>query len=127
MQHTADTGLDVRFLAEVARGERVPLPGGGDTTARFRYLADVASTSVVLARLVEGHQDAVAILAEAGREAPRGAALGVWAAAGRNGPLVATPVRNGWHISGVKPYASGASTLTHALVTADAADGPGCS
>jgi hypothetical protein len=67
---------------------------------------------------------ALAILAEAGVEPPVGAVMGVWAASIGGRGLVATPRDRGWHIHGVQPYASGASTLTHALVTADAPDGP---
>ena len=122
MQHAPEIGLEERFRVEIARAANVPLPGGGETSERFRYLADVASTSVVLARLVEGHLDAVAILAEAGTAAPEGE-LGVWAASSAGNRLVATRARGGWHIHGSKPYASGASTLTHALVSAEAPDG----
>jgi hypothetical protein len=124
MRDLATVGMSERFLEEVARAGAVPLPGAGDTAGRFRYLAGVASRDVALARLVEGHQDAVAILAEAGREPPEGAVMGVWAASSREGGLEATPTHRGWQIEGIKPYASGASTLTHALVTADAPDGP---
>jgi hypothetical protein len=123
MLRAPDRGLHERFRAEIAASASVPLPGGGRTAERFRYLTDVATRGVVLARLVEGHLDAVAILAEAGSGVPDGA-LGVWAASNASHRLVAMPAPGGWHIHGSKPYASGASTLTHALVSADAPDGP---
>ena len=110
MQDVAEVWMGDGFLAEIAGADRIPFPGGGATAKRFGYLADVASRSVVLARLVEGHLDALAILAEAGREAPHGAVLGVWAASSGASKLLATPAGRGWHIQGIKPYASGAST-----------------
>jgi hypothetical protein len=111
------------LVREARRGVRVPLPGCGHTAARFRYLEDVAGRDLALARLVEGHLDAVAILAEAGRAAPVGAILGVWAARGRSHDLVAEATARGWRLHGSKPYASGASMLTHALVSASAPGG----
>ena len=73
------------------------------------------------ARLVEGHLDALAILAELGTPAPAYARLGVWAAEpGQHVTALRTPA--GWHLEGVKPYASGANELTHALITARADD-----
>jgi hypothetical protein len=113
------SNVSARFIDEVERACRVPLPGSGKTLERFRYLADVARVNLAFARLVEGHLDALAIVAEAGRRVPLGAIMGVWAAKGRDAALSATPIRGGWHLYGAKPYASGASTLTHALVTAD--------
>ncbi|MDX6570672.1 MAG: hypothetical protein QOH15_3250 [Gaiellales bacterium] len=115
-------GAAAAFVNEVERGVRVPLPGSGDTAGRFRYLERVAAADLSVARLLEGHLDAVAILAEAGRAAPADAIMGVWAARSANHTLVAARSANGWRITGSKPYASGATTLTHALVTA-AADG----
>jgi alkylation response protein AidB-like acyl-CoA dehydrogenase len=112
------------FRAELARGVGVPLPGGGETATRHRYLEGVAARDLALARLVEGHLDAVAILAEAARPIPDGAILGVWAARAPANDLAAARTSRGWRLRGSKPYASGASTLTHALVTAATPDGP---
>lgn len=122
-ERAAASAVADAFLSEVGKTAAIPLPGSGDTPARFRYLAEVAGRSLPLGRLIEGHLDAVAILAEAGRERPAGAAMGVWAASGRDARLLATPAAGGWRLAGRKPYASGASTLTHALVTADTPDG----
>src|SRR5689334_9943551 len=58
-----DGGLDLRQL--VAAGlDRLPLPGSGQTLARWRMLAEVAALDLSLAKLFEGHTDALAILAE---------------------------------------------------------------
>lgn len=109
----------IAFGAVTHRSDDVPLPGSGRTWERFAFLARVAETSPALGRLVEGHLDALAILAELGTIPPADARLGVWAA--EPGQFVAahrTPA--GWQLQGVKPYASGANELTHALITARA-------
>ena len=97
----------------------LPLPGGGTTAARFEALAELGALDLSLARLAEGHADAVAILAEAGRTAvaPR-SPYGVWAADPPASRLHAVPEAGGsWSLHGRKRYCSGARTLTHALVT----------
>jgi alkylation response protein AidB-like acyl-CoA dehydrogenase len=97
--------------------DEVPLPGSGRTDARFAFLARVAEASPALARLVEGHLDGLAILAELATPTPPDLQLGVWAA--EPGEFVAAErVPGGWRLAGPKPYASGASELSHALVTA---------
>ncbi|MFC7571895.1 hypothetical protein ACFQX8_05215 [Klenkia terrae] len=58
-----------------------PLPGAGRTAQRWAALRDLGERDLPLARLAEGHADAVAILAELGCPAPAaGERLGVWAA-----------------------------------------------
>ena len=52
-------------------GSALPNPGSGDTASRFGALADWAAKDLSLARLAEGHLDALSILAEAGREPSR--------------------------------------------------------
>jgi alkylation response protein AidB-like acyl-CoA dehydrogenase len=66
-----------------------------------------------LARLVEAHWDAVAILAEARREAEPGMLYGVWAAEGPDKTI--TMQRN--CIAGTKAFCSGAGIVDRALVT----------
>ena len=59
----------------------LPLPGRGRTRARWAALADLAEEDLSLARLAEGHADALAILAELGQAPPpAGSRWGVWAA-----------------------------------------------
>jgi hypothetical protein len=99
-------------------GILAPLPGAGATWARLELLARTAEASPALARLLEGHLDAVAILAELGAATPAGARLGVWAAEPRGAVITASRTAAGWRLRGTKPYASGAGALTHALLTA---------
>jgi alkylation response protein AidB-like acyl-CoA dehydrogenase len=113
------------FVAAVESGRLdVPLPGSGATRERWGAFADLAEEDLSLARLGEGHADAIAILAELGRPAPcRGSRWGVWAA-NPPGPNVTASRRDGgWMLRGTKQYCSGARVCTHALVTAAADDG----
>jgi alkylation response protein AidB-like acyl-CoA dehydrogenase len=101
--------------------QRVPVPGAGRTVERLCALAELATVDGSLARLAEGHLDAVAILAELGRPVDDDAVRGVWAA--RPERLRADRTADGWHLQGVKPWCSGADGLDLALVTATADDG----
>ncbi len=76
-----------------------------------------------MARLGEGHADALAILHEAMHQPPMESRLGVWAAGPLDG-VRATPVDGTWRLDGVRRWCSGAFVLSHALVTAAAPDGP---
>jgi alkylation response protein AidB-like acyl-CoA dehydrogenase len=115
-----------RAFAAAVQSRRLdlPLPGSGATMERLAALADLAEEDLSLARLGEGHADAVAILAELGGPPPApGSRWGVWAA-NPPGPNVTAERRNGtWTLTGAKQYCSGARICTHALVTATAADG----
>ena len=107
-----------RFQA-FAAGEPLSLPGHGQTPERHRRLADCAREDLSLARLVEGHSDALAILAEAGAPVREGALYAVWASDGPASQLNAQPCGpDGWRLDGVKQYCSGSSLVTAALVTA---------
>ncbi|MEU6406976.1 acyl-CoA dehydrogenase [Streptomyces sp. NPDC046985] len=114
-----------RYVDAWAVGETVcPLPGSGHTAARFDALSAVAREDLSVARLVEGHLDAAAILAELGGEAVRPDQYwGVWAAEPPGSGLTATRTADGWALDGLKRYCSGAHVCTHALVTARADDG----
>ena len=60
---------------------RIPVAGVGLTVQRLRALADLGAADGSLARLAEGHLDALAILDELGADAgPTDALRGVWAA-----------------------------------------------
>lgn len=120
----AVAGTAAAFRALLEDGWSPPLPGAGATLTRWRSLAAVARRGLPLARLAEGHADAVAVLAElSGPAVPEGARLGVWAAEPPDGQVVATSTPEGWRLSGRKRWCSGAGTLTAALVTATAEDG----
>lgn len=111
-----------RLAQAVASGSLdLPLPGGGQTAKRWAALQALGEDDPVLARLGEGHADALAILAELGGASPPGARWGVWAAAPTS--LTATRDDDGWSLSGDRPWCSGAQVCTHALVTATAPDG----
>ncbi|MEW2544227.1 acyl-CoA dehydrogenase [Streptomyces sp. NPDC047002] len=111
-------GTEGKPLAEV------PLPGSGDTAERFRVLYALGREDLGVARLVEGHLDAVAVLDEiAGLRAGPGERWGVWAAQPPGPGLSARRSGGAWLLDGVKPYCSGAHSCTHALVTADTGDG----
>lgn len=113
-----------RFIEVVAAFTRIPLPGHGDTWERFAILAALAEEDLSLARLGEGHADALAILAESGlgRRHP-GARYGVWAARSGADSVTATPVLGGWSLSGQKPFCSGSGIVDRALITAETPDG----
>lgn len=110
-------GTDVARWLE--RYPTLPLPGSGDTLGRWRVLADIAAEDVCLAKLLEAHYDAQAILAELG--APpvgTGELWGVWAAEPPTDTVEFELREGGGALNGIKSWCSGASWLTHALVTA---------
>lgn len=126
-----------RFAALAAHGGLDPgLPGGGRTRDRWARLTALAEEDLALARLAEGHVDALSILRELGADprvprhdgaVPDGPVLwGVWAAEPPGTGLTATRDGAGtWRLDGLKAYCSGARSCTWALVTArsEAADG----
>jgi hypothetical protein len=102
----------------------LPLPGHGQTRARWSALARLAEHDLCVARLAEAHVDAVAILSELNGPVPAtGSRWGVWASHASNPALTARLQGDSWILSGTKPWCSGARICTHALVTADAPDG----
>ena len=119
------------FTAASAAGRLdLPLPGSGQTGDRWAAFADLAEEDLSLARLAEGHSDAVAILAEiggpcglGGRRTVAGSQWGVWAANPPGPALTAVNTGGQWRLRGAKQYCSGARVCTHALVTAAADDG----
>jgi hypothetical protein len=108
------TAPTTAFAAAVDAGDLdLPLPGSGRTYERWWALSRLAADDPVLARLAEGHADAVAILAELdGPEVTPGQRWGVWAAVPRS-----LRVEDGL-LYGDRPWCSGAGICTHALVTA---------
>src|SRR5436309_14456121 len=109
----------VAFAEAVESGRlNLPLPGGGRTRERWAVLADLAGEDLSLARLAEGHTDALAILAELGvlGSPPAGSRWGVWAAQPPGPRLMANRTGRGRRLDGTKPYCPGARSLTPALV-----------
>jgi hypothetical protein len=103
--------------ARALAAERVPLPGAGCTMERFTQLRDVAREDVALAKIVEAHWDAVAILAEAGRAALPGQLYAVWASEVPGQGLQLGDGERAKTLSGVKPFATGGGLVDRALVT----------
>ncbi|HEV3267767.1 MAG TPA: hypothetical protein VGZ68_05140 [Acidimicrobiales bacterium] len=102
----------------------LPLPGSGSTWRRFEVLASWSSKDLSVGRLVEGHADATAILAEAGMgPVSEGTTYGVWAARSSRGGTVAERVAGGWRLTGSKEFCSGSGIIDRALVTAETNEG----
>jgi alkylation response protein AidB-like acyl-CoA dehydrogenase len=125
---------DVEAALALARrvGREVPRPGTGSgaTTRYFETLATLAAADVTVARVVEPHVDALAILAEcpepvdlAAVNANPQSTWGVFAAEGPAVRLEASEDEEGWLLAGTKPWCSLAGALSHALVTAHVGSG----
>ena len=120
------SGVEAELRALLAGGALdLPHPGRGSTQQRWEALAGWGRRDLALARLAEGHTDAVAILAEAHRVPRAGLLYGVWAArSGGTGARLRRGPR-GLVLSGSVRFCSGARSLDRALVVADPPDGPG--
>ena len=105
-------------------GELVlPMPGCGRTARRWASLADWGRSDLAVARLAEGHTDAVAILVEAGLSPEPDMLYGVWAARpGGLGAILSAGESTGSTPHGVllgsARFCSGARILDRALVVA---------
>jgi alkylation response protein AidB-like acyl-CoA dehydrogenase len=107
--------LKARLVAIVS--QELPLPGGGRTSERLRLLAETARVDLSLAKLAEAHWDAVAILAESGRTSHPGMLYAVWASEIPGQALRLEPTKDGYQLSGSKPFCSGIGLVDRALVT----------
>jgi hypothetical protein len=103
----------------------LPPPGAGQTLQRWRALGRVAQHDLSLAKLYEGHTDALAILHELGDGRFQSgdeetATWAVWAAEAPGQRVRVVPQgHGGWAtLSGTKAWCSGAQGLSHALLTA---------
>ncbi|WP_375485577.1 acyl-CoA dehydrogenase [uncultured Jatrophihabitans sp.] len=119
-------GEDIGAALELARdlGTTLPLPGAGDTVARWATLAELGRANLTVARVVEAHADALAVLAESGRDLhDERRTWGVFAAEAPGVRLVADPADDGRvTLTGVKPWCSLGGALDAALVTAHTGD-----
>lgn len=122
-------GREKCFVLPVDHPHLFPLPGQGATRTLWESLATLGSIDLSLARMLEPHLDATAILAEAQpaqRPTSDAADLadagqgtwGVFAAEGAGMRLVAGRQGDRVVLSGRKPWCSLAGSLSHALVTA---------
>lgn len=101
-----------------------PLPGAGSTRDRWDHLVDLGRRDLALAKVVEPHHDALAIVAELGGPAVEaGQVWAVWAAEPPFAVLHALRSGDGWCLTGRKAFCSGSSLVTHALVTAETDEG----
>ncbi|WP_243789353.1 acyl-CoA dehydrogenase [Saccharopolyspora gloriosae] len=107
--------LALRRLVEAGALD-FPFPGEGDTRRRWSLLAAHGRRDLSLARLVEGHTDAAAILHEAGRKPVPGAVYGVWASRAGGEGAVSDDSRG--VLTGTVPMCSGAATVDRALLVA---------
>ncbi|MBC7519427.1 MAG: acyl-CoA dehydrogenase family protein [Microbacteriaceae bacterium] len=125
--HTIACSDDLDATLAFARqlGTATPSPGHGRTLQLWQTLASVAAVDLTVARIVEPHLDALAILREAreGALATPSSVWGVFAAESAGVELTAAETDDGWRLSGTKPWCSLAGRLSHALVTARLADG----
>lgn len=114
-------GPDLEAALDLARhwGAALPLPADGDTLGLWEALATLGSVDLTVARVVEPHLDARAILAEAGTTVGDDASTtwGVYAAEGPS-PLTAREDGDGWVLDGEKAWCSLADRVDRALVTA---------
>ncbi len=124
------TSVEAELRVMLVEGAlELPRPGGGSTARRWAALAGWGRHDLALARLAEGHTDAVAILAEAGRLPASAVLYGVWAArsGGTGARLRRAP--SGLLLGGCARFCSGARSVDRALVVADpppdGADDPG--
>lgn len=112
---------------ELARelGSTAPQPQRGRTHALWQLLATLGCADLGVARMVEPHLDALAILdqAEASSLNAASSTWGVFAAQGPGTPLTASASSDGWVLNGDKPWCSLAADLSHALITARTDDG----
>jgi hypothetical protein len=117
-------GEDADAAVKIAEhyGRMLPQPGAGQTAGRWAVLAAAGEHNLTVARVLEAHSDALAILAEAGQPVPDGS-WGVFAAEAAPHRLDAREVAGGTVLTGVKPWCSLAARLDAALVTAHVGDG----
>ncbi|CUR59697.1 putative acyl-CoA dehydrogenase-related protein [metagenome] len=110
---------DVAAALQLARdlGPHLPAPGDGRTARLWSTLATVGAGDLTVARVLEPHLDALAILAQAGTAAGPGT-WGVFAAEGPGEPLRAHGQEASYVLSGRKHWCSLAAVLDRALVSA---------
>ncbi len=106
---TADMRTGLRTVAAATAGWT------RDWEEMLLGLRDVARLDLCLARLIEGHADALRILDEAGAS-PQDGLYGVWASRSVGTGLRASRCAAGWQLTGKLRYASGIDLIDRALV-----------
>lgn len=110
------------------RLDLLPQPGSGATLLRWQALSEVAGHDLSLAKLYEGHTDALAVQAEVDPSTGfiAGASWGMWAAEAADGrSIIETTEGSRVSLQGAKRWCSGAGHVSHGLMTAWHADGRG--
>jgi alkylation response protein AidB-like acyl-CoA dehydrogenase len=119
-----ETSIAVQLRRMLQVGDLdLPMPAAGHTARRWAALAGWGGRDLSLARLAEGHVDALAILTEAGRPPVPGALYGVWASRSGGATVRLERRRTSFVLTGTMRFCSGARVLDRALVVADPADG----
>jgi alkylation response protein AidB-like acyl-CoA dehydrogenase len=108
---------DLERVVAAARVRAWSAPKRADLAQKWRWLAELGRYDLVVARLAEGHADALAIIDEAGDEPVADALYGVWASASGGTGVRAEPVPDGWRLGGRLRFCTGARHLDRALVT----------
>lgn len=104
-------------------GGKTPLPGAGSTLELWETLATLAAADLSVARTVEPHLDALAIVQQAHLPVSPGS-WGVFAAEAPGARLEAQRGPDGaWLLTGRKAWCSLAANLDQAVVTAHVPDG----
>jgi len=118
---SAADDVDAAIILAERWGHRLPSPGEGETLQLWSTLASMAAVDLTVARVMEPHLDALAILRQAGADPavhPDGSTWGVYAAEHPQHRLVARRDAYGWVVDGAKAWCSLADRLSHAVVTA---------
>ncbi|GAB3239228.1 acyl-CoA dehydrogenase family protein [Kineosporia babensis] len=102
-------------VAEAVREQARGVDANAPVPRLWQTLAALGRADLCVARLTEGHIDAVRILREAGREPVAEAIYGVWASASGGTGLRATADEQGWRVEGTMRFCSGAWFLDRAL------------
>ncbi|MFK5583105.1 acyl-CoA dehydrogenase [Serinicoccus sp. LYQ131] len=120
----AETGPDVDAALALARRLSPTAAEPGHRSWNYlRTLGSVGAGDLTVARVVEPHLDALAILGQASGTGqaylpPEGSTWGVYAAHAPGSHLRAVRAGTGWRLHGTKPWCSLADQLSHAVVTA---------
>lgn len=121
-------GAPAEGLAQLVRQglDDIPLPARGATLQRWQVLCAVAEHDLSLAKLYEGHTDALAVQAEVAPRLDRlkGATWGMWASEAPGARTHFATVGAGEvRLNGSKAWCSGALQVSHGLLTAWATGG----
>ncbi len=115
--HSSAGDVTAALALAAELGDQLPMPGDGRTAHLWSALASVGAADLTVARVLEPHLDALAILRQADVPAGEGT-WGVFAAEGPGEPLRAAPTGSAYRLIGRKHWCSLAARLDRALVSA---------